>query len=339
MSERSAGVLECWVALIHYSNTPKFQTIKIDYPPNKEAYRMSDKIKVLMVDDEEQFRATTKKLLNRRGFETVLAGSGEEAIEKLQENPNVVILDIKMPGMDGHQALKEIKGRCPDLPVIMLTGHGTMPSAREALIEGAFDYLAKPCDIDILSAKIIDACQQMKTQGVFEEKRVLDVMIPLEDYTTMKANQTIGEAILKLKGSFASKVSTSRIMETGHRSILILDDKDEVEGVLSIRDLLKGIMPAYLGASKPSMADSVQYSPMFWSGMFTSEVKSLAKKEIKDLMSPAPFTIDGESNLMEAAYMMVTNKLRRLVVLRLGKLAGVIREQDLFFEIERIQKV
>jgi DNA-binding response OmpR family regulator len=299
---------------------------------------MSDTIKVLMVDDEEQFRATTKKLLNRRGFETILAGSGEEAVDKLDENPDVVILDIKMPGMDGHQALKEIKSRIPDVPVIMLTGHGTMPSAREALIEGAFDYLSKPCDIDVLAAKITDAYQQVKAEGVAGEKRVMDVMIPLEDYTTMKGSQTIGEAILKLRESFTSKVSTSRIMETGHRSILILDDKSEVEGILSIRDLLKGIMPAYLGASKPSMADSIQYSPMFWSGMFTSEVKGLAKKEIRDLMSPAPFTIDGESNLMEASYMMVTNRLRRLVVLTSGKVAGVIREQDLFFEIERIQK-
>ena len=299
---------------------------------------MTDKIKVLMVDDEEQFRATTKKLLNRRGFETILAGSGEEAVDKLDENPDIVILDIKMPGMDGHEALKEIKSRIPDLPVIMLTGHGTMPSAREALIEGAFDYLSKPCDIDILAAKITDAYQQMKAAGVAEEKSVMDVMIPLEDYTTMKGNQTIGEAILKLKESFTSKVSTSRIMETGHRSILVLDDNTEVEGILSIRDLLKGIMPAYLSASKPSMADSIQYSPMFWSGMFTSEVKALVKKKVRDLMSPAPFTLDGEANLMEAAHIMVTNRLRRLVVLKSGKVAGVIREQDLFFEIERIQK-
>jgi DNA-binding response OmpR family regulator len=299
---------------------------------------MSDTIKVLMVDDEEQFRATTKKLLNRRGFETILAGSGEEAVDKLGENPDIVILDIKMPGMDGHEALKEIKSRVPDVPVIMLTGHGTMPSAREALIEGAFDYLSKPCDIDILAAKITDAYQQMKAAGVAEEKRVMDVMVPLEDYTTMKGNRTIGEAILKLKESFTSKVSTSRIMETGHRSILILDENSEVEGILSIRDLLKGIMPAYLSASKPSMADSIQYSPMFWSGMFTSEVKALAKKEVRDLMSPAPLTLDGESNLMEAAHIMVTNRLRRLVVLTSGKVAGVIREQDLFFEIERIQK-
>ncbi|MBW1705547.1 MAG: CBS domain-containing protein, partial [Deltaproteobacteria bacterium] len=164
----------------------------------------------------------------------------------------------------------------------------------------------------------------------------MDVMIPVEDYTTLKGNQTIGEAILRLKESFASKVSTSRIMETGHRSILVLDDKGQVDGVLSIRDLLQGIMPAYLGASKPSTADSIQYSPMFWDGMFTGAAKALAKKKIEDLMSPAPLIIDGGSNLMEAANMMVTNKVRRLVVTRSGQVAGVVREQDLFFEIERI---
>ena len=65
------------------------------------------KIKVLMVDDEEQFRETTKKILNKKGFETILAGSGEEAIEKLSEEPDVVILDIRMPGMDGHETLKK----------------------------------------------------------------------------------------------------------------------------------------------------------------------------------------------------------------------------------------
>ncbi|MFO7600277.1 MAG: response regulator, partial [Candidatus Desulfacyla sp.] len=59
---------------------------------------MNESIKVLMVDDEDQFRATTKKILDRRGFTTLLAGSGEEAVEKLKEHPDVVILDVKMPG-------------------------------------------------------------------------------------------------------------------------------------------------------------------------------------------------------------------------------------------------
>ena len=299
---------------------------------------MSNSIKVLMVDDEEKFRTTTKKLLSRRGFETIMAESGEEAVHKLKEGPDVVVLDIKMSGMDGHQTLKEIKRISPELPVIMLTGHGDVSSAQEALKEGAFDYLAKPCDIDILSAKINEAFQETPRQGPPEERKVKDVMIPLEDYTTLDRNQTIKEAILKLKGSFTIKLSTNRIMETGHRSILVFDRKGNVRGVLTIKDLLRAIMPAYMSAPKPRLADSIQYSPMFWQGMFTKEVTALVNKRVDEIMSPAPLSIEGDSNLMEAAYLMVSNNVRRLVVVSGEKVVGMIREQDLFFEIERIQR-
>jgi DNA-binding response OmpR family regulator len=299
---------------------------------------MSNSIKVLMVDDEEKFRTTTKKLLSRRGFETIMAESGEEAVRKLKDSPDVVVLDIKMSGMDGHQTLKEIKRISPELPVIMLTGHGDLSSAQEALEEGAFDYLSKPCDIDILSAKINEAFQETPKQGPPQERKVKDVMILLEDYTTLDRNQTIKEAILKLKSSFTIKLSTNRIMETGHRSILVFDRKGDVRGVLTIKDFLRAIMPAYMSAPKPRLADSIQYSPMFWQGMFTKEVKALVNKRVDEIMSPAPLSIEEESNLMEAAYLMVTNNVRRLVVVSGEKVVGMIREQDLFFEIERIQR-
>ena len=290
-----------------------------------------------MVDDEEQFRATTKKLLTGRGFETVLAESGEEAIEKLKEYPDVVVLDIKMPQMDGHQALKEIKKRAPRIPVIMLTGFGDVPSAENALAEGAFDYLSKPCDIGILSAKITDAHLHGSKKGKLEERLVRDVMIPLAEYTTITEDQTVRDAIMELKKSFSAKVSTSRIMETGHRSLLVFDRDGNVRGILAITDLLESIMPAYLNAPKPSTADSVQYSPMFWKGLFSIEVKKFANKKVGDVMSPSPPEIDCEANLMVAAYRMVNDKIRRLVVVESGRVVGMIREQDLFFEMERIQ--
>ena len=298
---------------------------------------MSKKIKVLMVDDEKQFRATTKKILNKKGFETVLAGSGEEAIKKLQEHPDVVILDIKMPGMDGHQALKEIKKISPDLPIIMLTGHGALPSAQESLQEGAFDYLSKPCDIDLLAERIIAAYgPKKKAAGTLEEKTIADVMITIKDYTSLYEDNTVKDAVDKIKETFKAKISTSRIMETGHRSLLVFDKAGDLTGILTIKDLLKVIMPAYLSTPKPSMADSIQYSPMFWSGMFNQEIKRVTKKSVKDVMSPAPLTINGDSNLMEAAYMMIIHSVRRLVVMQDNKLCGVVREQDLFFEIAKI---
>ena len=297
---------------------------------------MSEKVKVLMVDDEEQFRATTEKILKRRGFDIIVAGSGEEALVKMKENPDVVILDIKMPGIDGFQALKEMKKISSDTPVIMLTGHGSMPSAKESLEGGAYDFLNKPCDIDLLAAKIMEAYSHGEKKEPMQETRLRDVMIPIEDYTTLDPESTIRDAVEKLKESFMSKMCTSRIMETGHRSLLVMDQRRRVLGILVITDLLEWIMPAYLSAPKPSMADSVQYSPMFWTGMFTRQVKEMGKKKIKEVMSPAPCTIDENANLMEAAYSMIKNKERRLAVVRKGEVMGIIREQDMFFEIERI---
>ena len=300
---------------------------------------MDSVIKVLIIDDEEKFRLTTKKLLDRREFNTIIAESAQKAMEKLNEKPDVVLLDIKMPGIDGHEALIKIKAHSPDLPVIMLTGHGDVGSAQIALKEGAFDYLSKPCDIDILVDKLKEAYEGSHIQEEAEnEKTVKDVMIPIEDYTTMNIDQTVREAILKLRSSFSIKIAASSIMETGHRSVLVFDSQGEVKGILTIKDLLNAIMPRYLSAPKPSMADSIQYSPMFWSGMFTKEVKNIMDNKVSDIMSPPPMSIDSDSNLMEAAYMMVYNRVRRLVVTNEGKVAGMIREQDLFFEIERIQK-
>jgi FixJ family two-component response regulator len=297
---------------------------------------MEKKITVLMVDDEEQFRVTTNKILTRRGFVTIMAESGEEALVKLSQNPDVIILDIKMRGMDGHEALKEIKKRKPDVPVIMLTGHGDLSSARTAHKEGAFDYLSKPCDIDVLVGKIRDAYQRGLSPQAYKEKFVRDVMIPIEEYTTLTGDMTVKDAILALKKSFQSQMTTSRIMETGHRSVLVVDKLSKLLGVLTIQDLMQMIMPAYLSAPKPSQADSIQYSPMFWDGMFTTEIKRMASHKIEEVMSPAPYRIDGGANLMEAAFMMLTHGVRRLAVIMGGEVAGVIREQDLFFEMEKI---
>jgi DNA-binding response OmpR family regulator len=299
---------------------------------------MTDKIKVLMVDDEEQFRATTKKILDKRGFDTIVAASGEEAIDKVKDKPDVVILDIKMPGIDGHEALREIKKLSPDLPVIMLTGHGAMPSAKEALATGAFDYLAKPCDIDILAGKITDA-HRRKEEKVPVEKKVGDVMVPIESYSTINQDQTVKDAVLKLKDAFSTTVTTSRIMETMHRSMLVFDDKGKVKGILVLGDMLEGLKPAYLRAPKFSMADTIEFSPMFWTGMFSTQVKELAKMKIKQIMSPAPPTIDVGENLMEAAHAMLENKVARLAVTRGGEVVGVIRHQDMFFEIEKRMRV
>ncbi len=302
---------------------------------------MADKIRVLMVDDEERFRETTAKLLTNRGFETTIAGSGEEAIEIIQNKPHdVVVLDIKMPGMDGHQALSKIKHLQPDAQVIMLTGHGTPNSARAALTQDAFDYLSKPCDIDILTAKINAAYLEKKGEGKKggrREKKVRDIMIHVEDYSKVLVDDTVKDAVSILLASFNKFISSGRLMETGHRSLLVYDRSGKLTGILSITDLMRALRPAYLSAAKPSMADSMQYSAMFWEGLFTTQARALANKKVGEIMSDTPLSVDQDSNLMEVANLMFTSRIRRLIVTDLAKkVVGVVREQEIFFEIANI---
>jgi CheY-like chemotaxis protein/CBS domain-containing protein len=294
------------------------------------------RITILLVDDEPRFRSSTEKILGRRGFATMAAATGAEALQRLGDNPDVVILDIKMPGMDGLTALRELKRRAPDVPVIMLSGHGSEDAARIALRDGAFDFLAKPCDIDLLTAKIQEACRHGRTAGPAPESRVGDVMIPLADYSTVTGDDTVEKAIDRLRASFGLQAATDSIMETGHRSLLVLGDDGVVEGAVAIVDLLRAIMPRYLSAPKPTLADTIQYSPMFWVGMFNREVRAIRSVRVRDLMSPVPPAIAANAPLMEAAYAMVQQGARRLVVERGGVIVGVIREQELFFEIDRV---
>jgi DNA-binding response OmpR family regulator len=119
------------------------------------------KMKMMLVDDEERFLTTTTKMLARLGYDAITASSGMECLQKLgQELIHVVILDVKMPGLDGMETLKRIKQQFPMVEVIMLTGHATAEAAVEGLKSGATDYLVKPTDIEVLIAKAEAAFQK-----------------------------------------------------------------------------------------------------------------------------------------------------------------------------------
>jgi len=112
---------------------------------------MSERIRILIVDDEERFRSTLIKLLSSRGMEATAAGSGEEALEILgRESCDVILLDVKMPGMGGVKALPRIKELRPEAEVLILTGHASVDIASEMIRCGAADYLLKPCPLEEL---------------------------------------------------------------------------------------------------------------------------------------------------------------------------------------------
>ncbi len=119
---------------------------------------------VLLVDDEVGFIETFGERLELRNFEISKAFSGEEALQVLAENETieVVILDVKMPGMDGIETLAEIKRKKPLVEVMMLSGHADVGSAIEGMKHGAFDYLMKPVDMDQIITKVNEAAMKKR---------------------------------------------------------------------------------------------------------------------------------------------------------------------------------
>jgi DNA-binding NtrC family response regulator len=136
--------------------------------------------KVLLVDDEVPFVEALSKRLDKRGIKVIPAFSGSEALEKLAGDSSIdsVVLDVKMPGMDGIDTLKAIKASYPLVEVVMLTGHATVESAIEGMKLGALDYLMKPCDMDVLLAKIRDAkAKKTNHEQKIAEARALNIAL------------------------------------------------------------------------------------------------------------------------------------------------------------------
>ena len=121
-------------------------------------------VKILLVDDEIPFIKTLTKRLSRRELHIDTAFSGQEALARLEKDSDIeiVVLDIKMPGLNGLRTLKEIKRDYPLIEVIILTGHSTVDSAIRGMRLGAFDYLVKPCDIDQLFSRMQEAAEKKR---------------------------------------------------------------------------------------------------------------------------------------------------------------------------------
>jgi len=127
--------------------------------------------RILLVDDEQGFTETMAKRLSMRGHEVSTAQSGQEGLDTLGEKTvDVVVLDVKMPGMDGIETLKQMKAAYPLVEVVMLTGHATVETAIEGMKNGAFDYMMKPCEMEALLTKVNEAYQKKQDQ----EERILE---------------------------------------------------------------------------------------------------------------------------------------------------------------------
>ena len=132
---------------------------------------------ILIVDDESTIIDSLEGILSDDGFEVMHAYNGYEALKKIEaESPDIVLLDIWMPGMDGIDTLKEIKKMSPNLPVVMITGHGSIESAVDATKSGAFDFLEKPLSIDKIMVTINNALnfRKLEEENIYLRKKTIE---------------------------------------------------------------------------------------------------------------------------------------------------------------------
>jgi len=134
--------------------------------------------RILLVDDETEFTDSMSRLLRNRGYQVTAVNSGQEAINCLgQGRFDVMVLDLKMPGMDGMTTLKEAKRLNVFTETLILTGHATVDTALEAIKLGAYDYLTKPCEINDLVQKIQGAGEKKEAAEKQEFSKKIDKII------------------------------------------------------------------------------------------------------------------------------------------------------------------
>jgi two-component system NtrC family sensor kinase len=161
--------------------------------------KTQDDIHLLLVDDEEYFRQTLAKRLSKRGMTIEQVATGEACLAVLEKNsPDVILLDVKMPGMDGIETLHQIKKRVPHTEVILLTGHTNALDGVEGIKAGAFDYLSKPVELEHLIGKIKQAHEKVQRE---EERR------KEAEYRAEMAKQMVATERLAALGTLAAGVA------------------------------------------------------------------------------------------------------------------------------------
>lgn len=298
---------------------------------------MNKMIKVLLVDDEDRFLRTTTKILGHRGIETVTAGNGPEALAMLAGQPDVVVLDIRMPGMDGEAILAAIKARAPHLPVIMLTGHGEQASAERVVAMGACDYLTKPADLDLLVCKIQEAARGGELAGHQREKRVAAVMRPLAGCTVLKPESPVAAIMQRWRNDRAGADDRNPVYN-GPAHVLVGKD-EEIVGLVSARELLGAIRPKYLADQQfrsQSAGATWRYSPMFWGGLFAQQLEEILDRPVAGIMTLPPPPIAGDATLMAACDLLQETRASCLLVMEGAVVVGLLEESALVAEMARM---
>jgi len=305
---------------------------------------------IMLVDDEVSFVETMAKRLGKRNIQTLTAFSGEESLETLKTNQNidVIVLDVKMPGMSGLETLKRIKKEFPLIEVIMLTGHATTESAIGGLKLGAFDYLTKPCDIGELADKVEKATKKKRAheekmhdwERYMEGSTLKELMVPIEKYATVSEDANVFETINALEE--AQKAFDSKRYR--HRAVLVLNKEKRVVGKLNQHDIIQALEPNFLKLKKEGQQSLERFgvSDFFlksalqdfrlWEKPIENLFKNATVQQVKHIMHTPKKEeyIEIDATMDEAIHRLIIGRHQSLIVIQQGNIVGILRLTDVF---------
>ncbi len=278
---------------------------------------METPIRVLLIDDEERFVLNLAKLLRGRGFAVATACNGPEglACAEREEGFDVVLLDVKMPVMDGIETLRRLKQIAPEAEVLMLTGHADVDTGIEAMREGALDYLMKPCDLEDLIEKIREAheLEGIKRRPVLWPRRLVKE-ITSPSFVRLEPGDLLEKAL---------SVFVREAGMTARDELYILDAGNRLQGVVTRRDIIAAVHRHH---PQPAItwADLVRHPE--W----------LPQLPLAHVMRTAhPAATDPEADLADAARCMVENNVRCMPVIADGRVTGILRLCDVLQHLAR----
>lgn len=280
---------------------------------------MAERIRVLIVDDEVRFARNVSRLLDVDRFDVTLAHNGLDALEIVHKTrPDVVVLDIRMPEMDGIETLLAMKNLDPEIQVIILTGHADVETGIMAIREGAFDYLFKPCDMDLIREKILQAsaAKQIQRRPVLWPRRMVKEItnasfIPLDITDDLKKALDIFNAL-----------GSGGMREELH----VTDNKDRLRGVISRNGLIRE-------ASRMHPNQTI-----LWPDLAKNPQWLLEKKVSEVMKPPADISAHPEEPLDQVAQKMIDHHTRCLPVMADNRFLGIILLKDILFHISTIRE-
>ena len=281
-------------------------------------------IKLLLADDDADFRRSASEALGRRGFEVTAAEDGEEAVRLVREHTfDIAVFDLKMPKMGGIDALTEIRKHNNTLPVIILTGHGALDDAMAGITLGIVDFVNKPVDMDDLAGRIVSL---LHVEGDLKERTVSDVMRSPSVFPHHTENDPVIDVISYFidpdRGASTAKPRRIPI-------VLVFDRANRFKGIVEMQDVLRVLLPA-------ALRDSPYAS--YLTGMLLGQCMLVDTLSIADLIDPRfdLSNIPMEAPLMEAVHCLIDTGRRALPVLKNGELTGIVTERCLIEEVGRI---